>query len=89
MESDEPMIARPWRALRTGVAFVVFGLYSLWIFATTVPWARLMSRDPIEQVLRIQATVRDALRWFIDFMCWLGLMHFQWRTPRGSPSPAS
>ncbi len=70
------MIARVSRILRTGIAFAVFGLYSLGIFATAVPWLRVVCRDPVERQLRVQATVNRAFRHFIGLMVGLGLMEF-------------
>ena len=71
------MIARTWRVLRTGVAFAVFGIYSLGIFATVVPWRRLVCRDPAERQLRVRATVSRAFGHFVALMCGLGLMHLR------------
>ncbi len=68
------MIARAWRVLRTGAGFAVFGLYSLGIFATAVPWAKFVCTDPTERELRVQATVNRAFRHFMALLSGLGLM---------------
>jgi 1-acyl-sn-glycerol-3-phosphate acyltransferase len=73
MGKQERMIARVWRALRTGIAFATFGIYSLGIFATAVPWVRLVCRDPVERQLRVQATVNRAFRHFLALLRGLGL----------------
>lgn len=71
------MIARAWRVLRTGVGFAAFGLYSLGIFATAVPWVRLVCKDPDERQLRVQATVNRAFRHYLALMRGLGLMRLR------------
>ncbi len=68
------MIARAWRIARTGFGFAAFGLYSLGIFAITVPWLRLVRRDPAERQLRVQATVNRAFAHFVLLIRGLGVM---------------
>jgi 1-acyl-sn-glycerol-3-phosphate acyltransferase len=70
------MIARPWRALRTGMAFASFGALALWLVVTSVPWLRWTVADENERQLRVQAVVNRTYRRFIRLMQGLGLMHF-------------
>ena len=81
------MIARAWRALRTGFAFAVFGLYSLGIFATAVPWVRLVHRDPVDRQLRVQATVNRAFRHFFLLLGALGLARIRVENPEKLREP--
>ena len=81
------MIARAWRVLRTGFAFAVFGLYSLGIFATAVPWVRLVHRDPVERQLRVQATVNRAFRHFLALLQGLGLARIHVESPEKLREP--
>jgi 1-acyl-sn-glycerol-3-phosphate acyltransferase len=71
------MVARAWRVIRTGFGFAAFGLYSLGIFATTVPWLRLVCRDPAERELRVQATVNRAFVHFVLLLRALRIMRFE------------
>lgn len=70
-------VARAWRALRTGVAFVSFGAISFTLLGTAVPWFRLTVADPQERELRVQGVVNRAYRRFLGLMSGLGLMRFR------------
>jgi 1-acyl-sn-glycerol-3-phosphate acyltransferase len=71
------MIARRWRALRTGIAFASFGLLALGLVVTALPWLRLVCRDPERRQLRFQAAVNRTYGAFLRLMMGLGLMRFR------------
>ena len=69
------VIARIWRALRTGMAFVAFGVLGIALGAVAVPWIRLRCRDPEQRPLRVQRLANRTYQLFMDIMTGLGLMH--------------
>jgi 1-acyl-sn-glycerol-3-phosphate acyltransferase len=71
------MIARPWRALRTGIAFASFGLLALSLVVTWIPWIRVSCRDPEQRQLRVQRVVNRTYGRFLRLMIRLGLMRFR------------
>jgi 1-acyl-sn-glycerol-3-phosphate acyltransferase len=71
------MIARAWRALRTGIAFASFGVLALLLVVTWIPWIRLTCRDPAQRQLRVQNVVNRTYGRFMGLMIGLGLMHFR------------
>jgi 1-acyl-sn-glycerol-3-phosphate acyltransferase len=70
-------IARPWRALRTGLAFASFGGLALWLRVSSIPWIRWTCRDESERQLRVQAVVNRTYARFMRLMIGLGLMHYR------------
>lgn len=71
------MIARAWRRLRTGIAFVSFGVLGLSLGAFGVPWIRLRERDEAARRLRVQRGAITAFRIFMRIMTALGLTRFE------------
>ena len=75
-------IARPWRALRTGLAFASFGALALWLVVSSIPRIRRSCSDETERQLRVQAVTNRTNRRFMRLMSGLGLMRYRghgWR----------
>jgi 1-acyl-sn-glycerol-3-phosphate acyltransferase len=70
-------IARPWRALRTGLAFASFGALALWLLVSSVPWIRWTCSDENLRQLRVQRVVNRTNRRFMRLMSGLGLMRYR------------
>ena len=68
-------LARGWRALRTGLAFVTFGLGAIVVAALVWVVAR---GTPARRELRTQAIVHRAFRLFAWWMTSLGLIRVSW-----------
>jgi 1-acyl-sn-glycerol-3-phosphate acyltransferase len=66
---------KTWRAARSGVAFATFGLCGLLLAA----WLPLRERARRGGDLEAQRTLRSALRFFVWWMTWLGLIEVSWR----------
>jgi 1-acyl-sn-glycerol-3-phosphate acyltransferase len=73
-----PSLRRGWRAFRTGVAFVMFGLGAVLISVVAVPILRLTSRRPGALQRRTQALIHHAFRLFAWFMTVTGLIRVTW-----------
>jgi 1-acyl-sn-glycerol-3-phosphate acyltransferase len=71
-------LSRAWRALRTGVAFAVFGLGALAIGTLAVPLVRALSRSRSEAEGRVQRLIHHAFRLFAWFMATIGLIRVTW-----------
>ncbi len=65
---------RAWRALRTGVAFAVFGAGALIVAFVAVPCLRLLPRCRHDRAVRTQRLIHRAFRLFEWFMSALGLI---------------
>lgn len=70
------MIARSWRRLRTGAAFVSFGVLGISMGIVGVPWIQLRTRDEEARRLRVQQGAIRAFRIFMRIMTGLGLVRF-------------
>ena len=70
-------IARPWRALRTGLAFASFGGLALWLRVSSIPWIRWTCPDENERQLRVQGVVNQTYARFMRLMSGLGLMRYR------------
>jgi 1-acyl-sn-glycerol-3-phosphate acyltransferase len=74
----DPMpLSTSWRALRTGAAFVVFGVCCLFVTLVAIPWVRLRESDPAERERRAQLTVKSVLGIFVGALKGFGLMRFR------------
>jgi 1-acyl-sn-glycerol-3-phosphate acyltransferase len=71
------MIARSWRALRTGIAFASFGMLALGLVVSWIPWIHFTCQDPEQRQLRIQRVVNRTYARFMGLMIRLGLMRFR------------
>lgn len=71
------VIARTWRALRTGLAFLAFGVLGIALGAVAIPWIRLRVQDPEQRALRVQSLANRTYQLFMDIMTGLGLMHLR------------
>jgi 1-acyl-sn-glycerol-3-phosphate acyltransferase len=71
------VIARPWRAFRSGIAFVAFGGLALSLVFGAIPWIRLRCSDEEERQLRVQRVLRRTYARFTRLVSWLGLMRFR------------
>ncbi|MGH0030629.1 MAG: lysophospholipid acyltransferase family protein [Myxococcota bacterium] len=69
-------MARLWRIVRTGAAFVSFGVLGIGT-AALVPWVRLRERDAEARELRMQRLATGAFRLFMRVMTGLGLTRFR------------
>jgi 1-acyl-sn-glycerol-3-phosphate acyltransferase len=70
-------VARPWRALRTGIAFASFGVLALWLVVSSIPRIRRSCSDETERQLRVQAVTNRTNRRFMRLMSGLGLMRYR------------
>jgi 1-acyl-sn-glycerol-3-phosphate acyltransferase len=71
------MVARAWRRLRTGIAFVSFGMLGVSLGVVGVPWIQLRTRDEAERRLRAQRGAITAFRVFLRIMTGLGLARLE------------
>ena len=65
---------RWWRIFATGFVFVLFGLGAIFISATSFPILRVISPNADVARRRIQRTMRQAFRFYVELMCALGIM---------------
>jgi 1-acyl-sn-glycerol-3-phosphate acyltransferase len=70
-------LAYAWRALRTALAFLVFGAGALIVAFAVVPSLRVLPGRQADVSLRTQRLVHHAFRWFEWFMSVLGLIRVQ------------
>src|SRR5262245_44081681 len=63
-----------WRAFRTGLAFVVFGIGALAVAFMVVPLLRRLPDRRHDPTIRVQAVVHHGFRLFEWFMSILGLI---------------
>ena len=71
-------LRRGWRAFRTGLAFVVFGLGALVIEVLILPVLWLVSWRPSDMQRRVQLLIHHAYRFFAWFMITIGLIRVTW-----------
>lgn len=67
-----------WRVVRTGLAFVVFGIGALVIGVLVLPLLRLGWRRHSDADSRMQLLIHHAFRLFAWFMVFLGLIRVTW-----------
>jgi 1-acyl-sn-glycerol-3-phosphate acyltransferase len=67
-------LAYCWRALRTGLAFVVFGAGALVVAFVVIPVVRRAPGGRSDPTIRVQAVIHRGFRWFEWFMSVLGLI---------------
>ena len=67
-------IAKSWRALRTGIAFSVFGVGALMLVTLAFPVVRLLSGTGEVRQQRVQWLVHRTFQFFAWFMTVLGLI---------------
>jgi 1-acyl-sn-glycerol-3-phosphate acyltransferase len=73
-----PLLRQGWRAFRTGLAFVVFGLGALVISALLLPSLRLVCRRRSDAERRAQLLLHHSFRLFAWLMASLGLIRVTW-----------
>jgi 1-acyl-sn-glycerol-3-phosphate acyltransferase len=73
-----PSLRRAWRALRTGIAFALFGVGALVISVVALPVLQLTSRRPDDLQRRTQALIHHAFRLFAWYMTLTGLIRVTW-----------
>jgi 1-acyl-sn-glycerol-3-phosphate acyltransferase len=73
-----PLLQHGWRALRTGLAFVVFGLGALVISVLLLPLLRVVSRRRPDAERRAQLLIHHSFRLFAWLMASLGLIRVTW-----------
>ena len=71
-------LRRGWRAFRTGLAFVVFGLGAMVIDVLILPVLRLVSWRRGNLQRRMQLLIHHAFRLFAWFMTTIGLIRVTW-----------
>jgi 1-acyl-sn-glycerol-3-phosphate acyltransferase len=71
-------VARGWRVLRTGAAFVTFGLGAIVVAALVAPLRLLGRATPARREVRTQRVVHHAFRLFAWWMARLGLVRVSW-----------
>ena len=69
---------RGWRAFRTGLAFVVFGVGAAIIDVLILPVIRLVSWQRPDVQRRVQLLIHHAFRFFAWFMITIGLIRVTW-----------
>jgi 1-acyl-sn-glycerol-3-phosphate acyltransferase len=72
-------LGRGWRALRTGIAFAVFGLGVVVIGTLAVPLIRVLSWRRADAQRRVLFLIHQAFRLFAWFMATTGLIRVTWR----------
>jgi 1-acyl-sn-glycerol-3-phosphate acyltransferase len=77
-----------WRALRTGVAFCIFGVGALCIAVLVFPIARMLTSS-IRAELFAQRVIHRAFRVFIWTMTVFGLIRISWRGMDGLREPGA
>lgn len=68
------LVQRAWRALRTGLAFLAFGVGALTLTLAVFPVARLLPERGGRRGFRVQYLVHLSFRCFEILMRWLGLI---------------
>jgi 1-acyl-sn-glycerol-3-phosphate acyltransferase len=71
-------LATAWRALRTGFAFAVFGLCSVWLAVAWLPIRAVLDRGEAEPWRRAQRAIHRLFRFHSGLMEWLGLIEVNW-----------
>ena len=71
-------LSRSWRAFRTGLAFLVFGVGTLVVALLCLPVVRFLPKRPLDRDRRAQRVVQQALRLFTWFIEALGLVRVSW-----------
>src|SRR5262245_3089859 len=71
-------IRRGWRALRTGVAFVMFGLGVVAISVLALPLLRVVSWRRSDMQRRVQLLIHHSFRLFAWYMSAIGLIRVTW-----------
>jgi 1-acyl-sn-glycerol-3-phosphate acyltransferase len=71
-------LRRGWRAFRTGLAFVVFGVGAAVIDVLILPVLRLVSWRRSDMQRRVQLLIHHAFRLFAWFMITIGLIRVTW-----------
>ena len=71
-------VRRAWRALRTGIAFALFGVGALVISVVALPLLQLTSRRPGDLQRRVQGLIHHAFRLFAWYMTLTGLIRVTW-----------
>jgi 1-acyl-sn-glycerol-3-phosphate acyltransferase len=71
-------LRRGWRAFRTGVAFVVFGLGAVVIAVLILPVLELLSWRRSDAQRRVQLLIHHAFRFFAWSMITIGLIRVTW-----------
>ena len=72
-------LGRGWRAFRTGVAFLVFGLGVIVISVLVVPLLKVVSWRRPDTQRRVQLLIHHSFRFFAWFMTTIGLIRVTWR----------
>ena len=72
-------LRRGWRAFRTGVAFLVFGLGVIVISVLILPLLRVVFWGRSDTQRRVQRLIHHAFRLFAWFMTTIGLIRVTWR----------
>ena len=81
-------LRRSWRAFRTGLAFVVFGVGAAVIDVLILPGLRLVSWRRSDMQRRVQLLIHRAFQLFAWFMITIGLIRVTWvgrERLRGAP----
>jgi 1-acyl-sn-glycerol-3-phosphate acyltransferase len=68
------VVGRSWRALRTGLAFLVFGVGALTLTFGVLPLLRVLPEPEGQRGFRVQYLVHRSFRCFELLMRWLGLI---------------
>lgn len=71
-------LATVWRALRTGAAFVAFGLWSLWLSVVWLPIRAVLDRGEAEPWRRAQRGIHRMFGAHTRLMEWLGIIEVRW-----------
>jgi len=71
-------MARGWRVLRTGVAFVTFGVGAIVVAGIVWPVRLLDRRAAGRREVRTQRVVHGASRLFVWWMKRLGILRLSW-----------
>src|SRR5467141_1290719 len=71
-------VAHAWRALRTGVAFLTFGVGAIVVAGLVWPWRLLDRGGAGRREVRTQRVVHEACRLFVWWMERLGILRLSW-----------
>jgi len=71
-------LATAWRALRTGVAFAAFGLWSVWLAVVWLRVRAVVDRGQAEPWRRAQRGIHRMFGAHASMMEWLGLIEVHW-----------
>jgi 1-acyl-sn-glycerol-3-phosphate acyltransferase len=66
-----------WRLFATACCFAVFGLGGLALGLVVFPLARLLPGDELTHRERVRRTLGAVLRWFADFMVFVGVLTYE------------